>query len=104
MDVDARIVTLELAETFVISRSAVDTEDVVQVTLNHSGVHGYGEAAPIDRYDESPASALAYVQEHAGLVGDDPFALEEVMAPAAGARSSRRAPRSTPRCTTSRGS
>jgi L-Ala-D/L-Glu epimerase len=80
MDVDARIVTLELAETFVISRSAVDTEDVVQVTLSHSGVHGYGEAAPIDRYDETPASALAYVQEHAGLIGDDPFALEEVLA------------------------
>ena len=80
MDVDARIVTLELAETFVISRSAVDTEDVVQVRLSHSGVHGYGEAAPIDRYDESPASALAYVQEHGGLIGDDPFALEEVMA------------------------
>ena len=80
MDVDARIVTLELAETFVISRSAVDTEDVVQVTLGHSGVHGYGEAAPIERYDESPESALAFVQEHAGLIGDDPFALEEVMA------------------------
>jgi L-alanine-DL-glutamate epimerase-like enolase superfamily enzyme len=52
----------------------------VQVTLSHSGVHGYGEAAPIDRYDESPQSALAYIQEHGGLFGDDPFALEEVMA------------------------
>jgi L-Ala-D/L-Glu epimerase / N-acetyl-D-glutamate racemase len=80
MEVDARIVTLELAETFVISRSAVDTEDVVQVTLSQSGVHGYGEAAPIERYDETPASALAYVQEHGGLIGDDPFALEEVLA------------------------
>ena len=79
MDVDARIVTLDLAETFVISRGARDTEDVVQVTLTLSGVHGYGEAAPIDRYDESAESALAYVQDHAGLVGDDPFALEEVM-------------------------
>jgi L-alanine-DL-glutamate epimerase-like enolase superfamily enzyme len=80
MDVDARIVTLELAETFVISRGARDTEDVVQVTLGHSGVNGYGEAAPIDRYDESAESALAYVHEHAGLIGDDPFALEETMA------------------------
>jgi L-alanine-DL-glutamate epimerase-like enolase superfamily enzyme len=80
MDVDARIVTLELAETFVISRGARDSEDVVEVKLTHSGVSGYGEAAPIDRYDESAASALAYVQEHAGLVGDDPFALEETMA------------------------
>jgi L-alanine-DL-glutamate epimerase-like enolase superfamily enzyme len=76
----ARIVTLELAETFVISRSASDTEDVVEVELTHDGVRGYGEAAPIDRYDESAESALAYVQEHAGLLGDDPFALEEIMA------------------------
>jgi L-alanine-DL-glutamate epimerase-like enolase superfamily enzyme len=80
MDVSARIVTLELAETFVIARSARDTEDVVQVTLTCSGVRGHGEAAPIERYDESPESALAYVTEHAGLIGDDPFALEEIMA------------------------
>ena len=80
MEVAARIVTLELAETFVISRGARDTEDVVEVTLTHSGVHGHGEAAPIERYDESAESALAYVEEHAELVGDDPFALEETMA------------------------
>jgi len=80
VDVAARIVTLELAETFVISREARDAEDVVELTLTCSGVRGYGEAAPIDRYEESPESALAYVEEHAGLIGDDPFALEEIMA------------------------
>ncbi len=80
MQVDARIVTLELAETFVIAREARDTEDVVEVSLTSSGVRGYGEAAPIERYDESAESALGYVQEHAGLLGDDPFALEEIMA------------------------
>jgi L-alanine-DL-glutamate epimerase-like enolase superfamily enzyme len=80
VQVDAQIVTLELAETFVISRSTRDSEDVVQVELTHGGVHGYGEAAPIDHYHESAESALAYVQEHADLLGDDPFALEEVMA------------------------
>jgi L-alanine-DL-glutamate epimerase-like enolase superfamily enzyme len=80
VDVAARIVTLELAETFVISRSARDTEDVVQVTLTCSGVRGHGEAAPIDRYDESHDSALAYIEAHAALIGDDPFALEEIMA------------------------
>ncbi|HVP74654.1 MAG TPA: dipeptide epimerase [Gaiellaceae bacterium] len=79
MEARATIVTLELAETFVISRSARDTEDVVHVELEHSGVRGYGEAAPIERYDESAESALAYVHEHAGLLGDDPFALEEVL-------------------------
>ncbi len=80
MDVSARIATLELAETFVIARESSDEVDVVQVELTHSGVRGHGEAAPIERYDESPASALAYVEEHAGLLGDDPFAIEEVMA------------------------
>jgi L-alanine-DL-glutamate epimerase-like enolase superfamily enzyme len=79
VEVSARIVTLELAETFVISRSARDTEDVVVVELRHSGVSGFGEAQPVDRYDESADSARAYVEENAELLGDDPFALEEVM-------------------------
>jgi L-alanine-DL-glutamate epimerase-like enolase superfamily enzyme len=80
MEVSARIVTLELAETFVISRGARDSEDVVVVEVRHSGVAGHGEAAPIARYDESAASALAYVEEHAHALGDDPFALEEALA------------------------
>jgi L-Ala-D/L-Glu epimerase / N-acetyl-D-glutamate racemase len=80
VDVSARIVTLELAETFVIARESSDEVDVVQVELTHSGVRGHGEAAPIERYDESPQSALVYVEEHAALLGDDPFALEDVMA------------------------
>ena len=79
MQAEARILTLELAETFVISRSARDEEQVVQLTLSCSGVHGFGEAAPIDRYDESPQSALAYIEEHADALGDDPFAIEEIM-------------------------
>src|SRR5690242_10248256 len=80
MDVEARIVTLELAETFVISRSASDTEDVVHVTVVHDGVRGHGEAAPNEHYDEYADSAYAYVEENAELLGDDPFALEEIMA------------------------
>ena len=48
------------------------------VAIEHDGVTGYGEAAPIDRYEESAASALAYAQEAAGALGDDPFALEEI--------------------------
>jgi L-alanine-DL-glutamate epimerase-like enolase superfamily enzyme len=77
--VSARVVTLRLAETFVISRSAQETAEVVHVELEHDGVRGFGEAAPIERYDESAESALAYVEEHADLLGDDPFALEEIL-------------------------
>jgi L-alanine-DL-glutamate epimerase-like enolase superfamily enzyme len=79
VDVSARIVTLELAETFVISRSARDSEDVVVVELRHSGVSGFGEAQPLDHYGESVESAQAYIEEHAELLGNDPFALEETM-------------------------
>jgi L-alanine-DL-glutamate epimerase-like enolase superfamily enzyme len=79
VEVSARIVTLELAETFVISRSASDTADVLVVEVRHSGVSGFGEAAPVNRYGESAESAQAYVDEHAELLDDDPFALEELM-------------------------
>jgi len=79
VEVSTRIVTLELAETFVISRSARDTEDVLVVELRQSGVSGFGEAQPLDHYGESVESAQWYVEEHAELLGDDPFALDEVM-------------------------
>jgi L-alanine-DL-glutamate epimerase-like enolase superfamily enzyme len=78
VEVSARIATLELAETFVISRESADTADVIQVEIRHDGVSGFGEGAPIERYDESAESALAYVEEHADVLGDDPFALDEI--------------------------
>jgi L-Ala-D/L-Glu epimerase / N-acetyl-D-glutamate racemase len=78
MEVNAEIVRLRLAETFVISRESQDWADVVHVALTHDGIVGRGEAAPIDRYGENAASALAFVERHGDLVGDDPFALEEV--------------------------
>ncbi len=78
MKVRADIVRLRLAETFVIARESTDWDDVVQVELRFGDHVGRGEAAPIERYDETPASALAFIEEHGGLVGDDPFALEEI--------------------------
>ena len=80
MDVSARIATLELAETFVISRESADTADVLQVEIRQDGATGFGEGAPIDRYGESAESALTYVEEHADVLGDDPFALDEIEA------------------------
>ena len=79
MRLEARIQTLRLAETFRIARSSQDEAETVVVAIEHDGVTGYGEAAPIDRYEESAASALAYAQEAAGALGDDPFALDEIL-------------------------
>lgn len=78
MDVEARIVRLRLAETFVIAREASDVADVVQVTVTHAGRQGHGEAAPISRYGESAESARTFVEGHGSFLGDDPFALEEI--------------------------
>jgi L-alanine-DL-glutamate epimerase-like enolase superfamily enzyme len=80
VELSARRLTLRLAETFVISRSAEDEAEVVNVELRHEGATGFGEAAPIDRYDESAESALAYLEDVAGALGDDPFALDEILA------------------------
>jgi L-alanine-DL-glutamate epimerase-like enolase superfamily enzyme len=78
MRLSARIATIELTETFVISRSAQDSADVVYVELEHEGVTGHGEATPIARYEQSAESALAYIEAHADALGDDPWALEEI--------------------------
>jgi len=78
VEVTARIVTLRLAETFVISRDSRDETDVVQIEIAHDGVSGFGEAAPIERYDESAEAAQSYVDEHADALGEDPFALDEI--------------------------
>jgi L-Ala-D/L-Glu epimerase len=81
MELEARIVTLRLAETFVISRESRDEEDVVQVELRHDGLVGRGEAAPIDRYDETPAATVAFLDDAGrSALGDDPFALEAIEA------------------------
>jgi L-alanine-DL-glutamate epimerase-like enolase superfamily enzyme len=76
---EARIQSLRLAETFRIARSSQDEAETVVVAIEHAGVTGYGEGAPIDRYRESAASALAYAEEAAGMLDDDPWALDELL-------------------------
>jgi L-Ala-D/L-Glu epimerase len=79
VEVGARTVTHVLAETFVIARSAEDEVEVVQVEIRHGDHTGHGEANPIERYAESAASAATYVDEVADALGDDPFALDEIL-------------------------
>jgi len=76
VDVNSRTVTVTLAETFTISRGSEDEAKVVEVQVRYGDVSGFGEAAPIERYDESAASALAWLADVE--LGDDPFALEEI--------------------------
>ena len=78
MKLTHRTVTLALREPFSISRSTDETVDSVFVELEHENVSGYGEASPQDHYSESVASASAFLAEAASLLGDDPFALDEI--------------------------
>ena len=78
MQLSARAVTIELAETFVIARSAEDAVTVVEVAVTHGDTSGFGEAAPIARYGESAHSALEWLE--AAEIGDDPWALDEIAA------------------------
>jgi L-Ala-D/L-Glu epimerase len=78
VEIATRIETLRLAETFVIAREAHDEAEVVYVEVRHDGVIGFGEAAPIERYGESAATAADFAENAEDLLRDDPFALEEI--------------------------
>jgi L-Ala-D/L-Glu epimerase / N-acetyl-D-glutamate racemase len=78
VELTASVATLQLAETFTISRSSEDEADVVQVEVRHGNISGFGEAAPIERYAETAASARAWLGQVE--LGDDPFALDELAA------------------------
>jgi L-Ala-D/L-Glu epimerase len=78
VELTARAVTLPLAETFTISRSSEDETHLVQVEVREADTSGFGEGAPIERYEESQESALAYLDENADALGDDPFALDDI--------------------------
>lgn len=80
MELRAWRATLPLAETFRIARGAQDVAEVVQVEVRHGRLRGFGEAAPAGRYGQTAASALAYLEEVGSLLGDDPWAREEIHA------------------------
>jgi L-Ala-D/L-Glu epimerase / N-acetyl-D-glutamate racemase len=78
VDVSARIARLPLAETFRIARETTDEAVVVQIEIRHGDVVGYGEAPPLERYEQTPESALAYIERNADALGDDPWALDAI--------------------------
>ena len=52
---------------------------MVEVELEHDGVVGRGEAAPVYYRGETTDTATAFLTEAAPRLGDDPFALEDVL-------------------------
>jgi L-Ala-D/L-Glu epimerase / N-acetyl-D-glutamate racemase len=74
-----RTVRLALAEEFGIARGSRTTQAVVQVELEHDGLTGRGEAAPVYYRGESVETATAFLGATARVLGDDPFALEATL-------------------------
>jgi L-Ala-D/L-Glu epimerase len=71
--------SLTLAEPFGIARGSRTTQTVVQLELEHEGLVGRGEAAPVYYRGESAESTVDFLTTAAPpLVGDDPFALEAI--------------------------
>ena len=79
MHIDAKPLDLKLTTPFRISRAVQHTSPNVIVQINHNGYTGYGEAAPDEYYGESQETVLACITMFAGNLGDDPFAIEDVM-------------------------
>ena len=53
VQISAQIGSLTLKEPFVIAPDTTTEAEVVWVEIEHDGERGYGEANPIDRYEES---------------------------------------------------
>jgi L-alanine-DL-glutamate epimerase-like enolase superfamily enzyme len=79
VELRARIVSLALAEEFEIARTSRTTQELVELEVEHEGIVGLGEAAPVYYRGETVESAAEFLTEAApALVGDDPFALEDI--------------------------
>ena len=79
MELRATTASLALAEEFGIARGSRTSQTVVQVELEHDGLVGRGESAPVYYRGESPESAAEFLAATAPpLLGDDPFALEAI--------------------------
>jgi L-Ala-D/L-Glu epimerase len=79
VELRARTVSLALAEEFAIARGSRTTQEVVQLEVEHDGIVGVGESAPVYYRGESAGSAAEFLAEEAPpLAGDDPFALEAI--------------------------
>ena len=78
MQLAYQTVTLPLESPFRISRSTDVEVEVVWIELSAGGVTGLGEATPQDHYGESVASATRFLDGAGDLLGEDPFAFEEI--------------------------
>src|SRR5258708_22211291 len=79
MHIDAKPIDLKLTTPFRIARGVQTVASNAIVQINHNGYTGHGEAAHDEFYGEDVETVLACVARFAGNLGNDPFAIEDVM-------------------------
>ena len=73
---------LRLKHTFTTARGGRDVSPVVILELEHEGIIGYGESAPIARYGESVETVAAFLSKLDLTRFQDPFQLEAILSSA----------------------
>jgi L-alanine-DL-glutamate epimerase-like enolase superfamily enzyme len=79
MHIDGKPIDLKLSTPFRIAREVQCTSPNVIVQVRHNKYAGYGEASPSEHYGESQETVLACIALFAGNLGDDPFAIEDIL-------------------------
>ncbi len=74
--ISTEIQTFHLRHVFRISRGSADTVQTVLVRLEHEGITGLGEAAPISRYGEDVDSTARALLQAGDLLPEDLFDLQ----------------------------
>jgi len=67
---------LRLDVPFSISRSTTTVRPIHVAEIRYGDIVGYGEASPSAYYGDSPGLASETISGAAGLIGDDPFAVQ----------------------------
>lgn len=64
-----------------VGRTDETTKQVLLVQIEHKGRVGWGESAPASYYNQSLESGQEVLLHAAGMLGDDPFALDAILDP-----------------------
>ncbi|HEY1977194.1 MAG TPA: dipeptide epimerase [Candidatus Baltobacteraceae bacterium] len=78
LSVSVSSLELPLVHPFKIARGEETVSRTALVRVRYGELEGLGEAAPVERYDESVESVIDYFATHA-LASDDPYNLEALL-------------------------
>jgi L-alanine-DL-glutamate epimerase-like enolase superfamily enzyme len=85
MNLSFETVDLHLRHTFTISRRSLRARRVIIVRLEHDGLVGHGEAAPMGLTGESIETVTDALPQMAAAIGEEPWPVESICERLAGA-------------------